>query len=144
MGNAIISSGEHTMKDIAIIGGGASGLMAACFAAGNGTRVTIYEKQKKTGRKLLATGNGRCNITNSATGHSRYHGHNPRFVQNIFRGSALTTQLLFLSPSGSPSLRKVRGKCSPRHSRPPRYSRSLNMKRLHGVSISSCTGKLTA
>ena len=46
-------------KKIAVIGGGASGLFAAIFAAQNGNSVTIYESGERVGRKILATGNGR-------------------------------------------------------------------------------------
>ena len=49
---------------IAIIGGGASGMIAAIIASRNGTKVTIYERMNRIGRKILATGNGRCNLTN--------------------------------------------------------------------------------
>lgn len=52
------------MRDIAIIGGGASGLVAAITAARNGARVTIFERQNRIGKKILVTGNGRCNMTN--------------------------------------------------------------------------------
>lgn len=60
----------------AVIGGGASGLTAAAECSkklGNGSTV-IIEKQNKTGRKLLATGNGRCNITNADVSEKHYQG----------------------------------------------------------------------
>ncbi|MCL2562625.1 MAG: aminoacetone oxidase family FAD-binding enzyme [Oscillospiraceae bacterium] len=53
---------HHT--DIAIIGGGASGLAAAIAAARHGAAVTILEKLPRVGKKILATGNGRCNLGN--------------------------------------------------------------------------------
>lgn len=49
---------------IGIIGGGASGLMAAIIASSKGADVTLIEKKDKIGKKILATGNGRCNFTN--------------------------------------------------------------------------------
>lgn len=49
---------------IAIIGGGASGMIAAIIASRNGAGITIYERMNRIGRKILATGNGRCNLTN--------------------------------------------------------------------------------
>lgn len=52
------------MKSIIVIGGGASGLMAAIVAAREGARVTILESMDKPAKKLLMTGNGRCNLTN--------------------------------------------------------------------------------
>ena len=51
------------MKDIAIIGAGPAGMMAAIFASKN-NNVTIFEKNEKIGKKLFITGKGRCNITN--------------------------------------------------------------------------------
>ena len=59
---------------VIIIGGGASGLMAAITAARNGRQVTLLERQARVGRKLLATGNGRCNLTNQNMGLPYYHG----------------------------------------------------------------------
>ena len=50
--------------NIVIVGGGAAGLTAAIFAAGQGHTVTVLEQNEKPGKKLLATGNGRCNLTN--------------------------------------------------------------------------------
>jgi predicted flavoprotein YhiN len=53
---------EH--YDVIVIGGGASGMMAAGFAAKNGKKVLILEKNADMGEKLKITGGGRCNITN--------------------------------------------------------------------------------
>ncbi len=52
------------MNDILIIGGGASGLMCAYLLAKGGKAVTVLEKNDRVGKKLLATGNGKCNLTN--------------------------------------------------------------------------------
>ena len=52
--------------DIAIIGGGAAGMMAAITAAMNGHKVRLFEKNEKLGKKIYITGKGRCNITNSS------------------------------------------------------------------------------
>ncbi len=67
--------------DIAIIGGGASGL-AAALSAGEDlqNRVTVFERQNRAGRKLLATGNGRCNLTNRNASPEDYHGEDPAFA----------------------------------------------------------------
>ena len=51
--------------DIVIVGGGAAGLMAAVLAVGKDCRVAVIEKNDQCGKKMLITGKGRCNITNS-------------------------------------------------------------------------------
>ena len=51
--------------DVIIIGAGASGLMAAITAANQGAKVTVIEHENKPGKKILVTGNGKCNITNT-------------------------------------------------------------------------------
>ena len=51
------------MKNVAVIGAGAAGLMAAYAAAINGNRVTVFEKNEKCGKKIYITGKGRCNLT---------------------------------------------------------------------------------
>lgn len=68
------------MNTIAIIGGGAAGLMAALFAARNGADVTIYEHNSAVGKKILASGNGRCNIINTTATPNDYAGQNPSFA----------------------------------------------------------------
>lgn len=55
------------MKNIAVIGGGAAGLMAAGTAHENGACVTLFEKNSRLGRKLAITGKGRCNVTNNCS-----------------------------------------------------------------------------
>lgn len=68
------------MSNVAIIGGGASGLVAAIAAARNNRRVTVYESGERPGRKILATGNGRCNMTNINACAEHYHGHDTDFI----------------------------------------------------------------
>ena len=60
--------------DICIVGGGPAGLMAALWAAEEGSSVTLLERNDKPGKKLLATGNGKCNITNTDQDIRHYHG----------------------------------------------------------------------
>jgi predicted Rossmann fold flavoprotein len=68
---------------VVIIGGGASGMMAAIVAARQrGAVVTIIERMSRVGKKLLATGNGRCNLTNTNLAVDNYHGGNPQFVKD--------------------------------------------------------------
>ncbi len=67
-------------KKTAIIGGGAAGLTAAIFAAVS-CDVTIFEEKESAGKKILATGNGRCNFTNVDLSADKYRGNNPEFCK---------------------------------------------------------------
>lgn len=67
---------------LAIIGGGPAGIMAALTAIKNQS-VILIEKNETLGRKILATGNGRCNLTNRLVNPSRYHGGSPKFIKNV-------------------------------------------------------------
>ena len=67
---------------IGIIGGGASGMVAALAAAENeAVQVILLERQSRVGRKLQATGNGRCNLTNLHASEGGYHGEEPAFAE---------------------------------------------------------------
>ena len=70
------------MNTVVVIGGGASGIMAALTAAENpDNRVILLERQQRIGRKLLATGNGRCNLTNTGAMPINYHGEQSAFAE---------------------------------------------------------------
>ena len=75
--------------DIAIIGGGASGLCSAICAARNlrkkglSGKITVLERSQKVGRKLLATGNGRCNLMNENISLSSFHG-DIKIAESVF------------------------------------------------------------
>lgn len=72
------------MKQVIVIGGGASGLMAAVTAASKGAAVTLLEGMEKPGKKILVTGNGRCNLTNTdETRKDRYRGSSPEFIETV-------------------------------------------------------------
>ena len=68
-----------------VIGGGASGMMAAISAAKLGAEVTILEHKDKLGKKILSTGNGKCNFTNEDQNISHYHARELEFVQTVLR-----------------------------------------------------------
>ena len=85
---------------VIIIGGGASGLMAAITAARNSRQVTLLERQARVGRKLLATGNGRCNLTNQNMGLPYYHGQAPDFARPALEALDLDATLDFFHSLG--------------------------------------------
>ena len=67
---------------ITIIGGGASGMAAALAAAENpAVQVVLVERQARLGRKLQATGNGRCNLSNLHASRGGYHGNDAAFSE---------------------------------------------------------------
>lgn len=68
--------------DVAVIGAGASGLMAAGQALKNGRSVAILEMGANPGRKINVSGGGHCNITNTGANFERYFGENPQFVRS--------------------------------------------------------------
>ena len=68
--------------DVIIIGAGASGLMAAITAANQGAKVTVIEHENKPGKKILVTGNGKCNITNTKMNEECFYG-NKNFIKNV-------------------------------------------------------------
>lgn len=70
---------------IIVIGGGASGLMAAAIAAENGARVTVLEGKEKPAKKLYATGNGRCNLTNTDISEKYYRSANTELIKKTIK-----------------------------------------------------------
>jgi len=67
-------------KKIAIIGGGAAGLFTAYLLSKHNLDITLFEKNNKLGKKLLATGNGRCNITNESISNDNFYSNNLEFI----------------------------------------------------------------
>lgn len=68
--------------DVAVIGGGAAGLMCAQVAAKRGLRVLVLERSNRVGKKILMSGGGRCNFTNTGTGPENYISANPHFCKS--------------------------------------------------------------
>ena len=79
---------------VGVIGGGASGMAAALAAAENEkVQVILFERQARLGRKLQATGNGRCNLTNLHAGERGYHGDAVEFAGPALRAFDVTQTL---------------------------------------------------
>lgn len=78
------------MKKVCVIGGGASGLMAAYAAAENGNEVFLVEKNEKLGKKIYITGKGRCNLTNAVLPTD--------FIPNVVRGGKFLTGAIYSFP----------------------------------------------
>jgi len=93
------------MKKIIVIGAGPAGMMAAIKAAENGADVTILEKMKRPGKKMLITGKGRCNITNAATVPEiikNIHG-NGKFLNSSLRAYDNEDVIYFFESQGVPT-----------------------------------------
>lgn len=71
-------------RRVAVIGGGAAGMMAAVQAARAGAMVTIYERNERIGRKILSTGNGKCNFSNEKMDLSCYYGSGRTLLPAIY------------------------------------------------------------
>ena len=84
------------MKKIVIVGGGASGLAAAITAARKGCQVTVLEHKERPGKKILATGNGRCNLTNLRLDpDTGYRGGTPGFAASVLSKVTVDETLAF-------------------------------------------------
>ena len=87
-------------KKVCIVGGGAAGMIAAIMAARNHAAVTILEHNEKTGKKLLATGNGRCNLTNEKQEKMCYHSEHPELLWDILQNFPFEQTLDFFEKIG--------------------------------------------
>ena len=70
-------------ENMIIIGGGAAGLVAAITCTRAGQRVTLLEQNSKVGKKILVSGNGKCNIDNRYIASNRFHSQNPDFIHEV-------------------------------------------------------------
>ncbi|MGE5607329.1 MAG: NAD(P)/FAD-dependent oxidoreductase, partial [Bacteroidota bacterium] len=87
-------------KQVIIIGGGASGMMAAISARRQGAEITILERNPRIGKKILATGNGRCNFTNINADITCYQGSNPQFAAGALSQFGVKDTLAFFEKIG--------------------------------------------
>jgi predicted Rossmann fold flavoprotein len=117
------------MKTIAIIGGGASGLMAAIQAARQDSevKVKIIERYSKAGRKILGSGNGRCNFTNLNATPDKYN--NPHFVEKTMSHFGLQDTFNFFNELGMMYVTDEEGRT---------YPRSLTAETLLDILLQEC------
>ncbi|RYX81346.1 aminoacetone oxidase family FAD-binding enzyme [bacterium] len=100
--------------EIAIIGAGAAGLMAAITAARLGARVHVFDGAKKVGAKIIVSGGSRCNVTNVAVAPARFHGEGaPAFVSRILRAYSPDLTRKFFEEIGVPLKLEETGKYFP-------------------------------
>lgn len=101
-------------RHIVIIGGGASGLMAAITAARQGACVTILERKDRVGKKILVTGNGRCNLTNLHCSVANFRGADPGFVRSALTRFPPSAAVQFFEDLGVCTIVEEEGKVYPR------------------------------
>ena len=99
--------------EIAVIGGGASGLIAAITARKAGKKVTILERKERILKKVLVTGNGRCNLTNARASISNYFGKNILLIENILNNFTPQNVMDFFYELGIICNEEERGKVYP-------------------------------
>jgi predicted Rossmann fold flavoprotein len=108
---------EKNHFDVVIIGGGASGMMAAGVAASRGKRVAIIEKNKKLGKKLDITGGGRCNITNDESDQHKLlskYGDAQQYLYSPFSQFSVRETFSFFEKRGLPIVVESRGRAFPK------------------------------
>lgn len=101
-------------KSVVIIGGGAAGILAAIFAKRKGADVILLEKNDRIGKKILATGNGRCNYTNMNIEAECYSGENPKFVYPALTSFNVYETINFFEELGVAHKIEEAGKVFPR------------------------------
>ena len=99
---------------IGIVGAGASGMMAALAASENpSAQVLLFERQARCGRKLQATGNGRCNLSNIHALEAHYHGEEPWFSDAALRSFSPEQTLRWFRGLGLFTVTEASGKVYP-------------------------------
>ena len=99
--------------EIAVIGGGASGMIVAITARKSGKEVVVLERKDRILKKVLITGNGRCNITNVNANISNYFGKNISSVENILNSFNPQDTMDFFNGLGIICNEENRGKVYP-------------------------------
>ena len=96
-----------------IIGAGAAGLCAAITSARSGHKVTLLEQNNKIGKKILVSGNGKCNIDNKYIDLNRFHSQNLSFVEEVLKGYDFTVVEKFFTSIGLELVEGKEGKMFP-------------------------------
>ncbi len=123
-------------KRVIIVGGGASGLMAAITAAKNGAAVTILEQNEKPGKKICATGNGKCNFTNTQVQADAYRSNNPGFEKEVLKQFSVEETVSFFTQLGIYPVNKNNGYLYPHSGQAASVAEVLCMEaRSLGVKI---------
>lgn len=127
--------------DVIVVGGGASGMMAAGTAAARGKKVLIIEKNKVLGQKLNITGGGRCNVTNAEFDIRvllRMYGKTEHFLYSAFAQFGVKDTFEFFESRGLPLVVQARKRAFPHTEKAPDV---CNVMRMYVKSCDIITGK---
>lgn len=131
------AEGGAPIYDVLVIGGGASGLAAAITASRAGARTCILERDVETGLSILATGNGRCNVSNSRLDTRRYR--HPDAVREIFGTAPERDVTAFLESTGIATAEEGEGRLYPMSRRADSVRDALlNTCRREGITVMAC------
>jgi predicted Rossmann fold flavoprotein len=100
-------------KTVLVVGGGAAGMMAALAAGARGAHVIVLERMDKLGKKILVTGNGRCNITNTRQELFRYHGAPSEFTERVLQAFPVAKTMDFFRTLGLACVEEDEGRVYP-------------------------------
>ena len=96
-----------------VVGAGAAGLIASINSARAGNKVTLLEQNNKIGKKILVSGNGKCNIDNKYISTNRFHSQNPNFIEEVLENYDFTAVEKFFTSIGLELIEGKEGKMFP-------------------------------
>ena len=116
------------MSSIAVIGGGAAGMMAALTAAREGAQVTLLECNEKLGKKIYITGKGRCNVTNRCDREAFLNQvpRNPRFLYSALNALTPEGMISFLESAGCETVTERGNRVFPQSNKASDVTRALS------------------
>ncbi|MEI6266793.1 MAG: NAD(P)/FAD-dependent oxidoreductase [bacterium] len=124
------------MRDVIVIGSGPSGIFAAIAAANSGSKVLLIEKNNLIGRKILATGNGRCNLTNETISADNYHGSVSNISMDIIGRFNQIQTIKYFNGLGVVTKKEDRGRIFPATNQASTIVTSLSEELKHcGVKV---------
>ena len=130
---------QNEIYDLAVIGGGPSGMFAAGHAAKLGAKVLLLEKNAKLGEKLAITGGGRCNITNAEFDTRKLlenYGEAKKFLYSPFSRFSVQDTFDFFESQGLPLVIEARKRAFPKTQKATDVVRTLeNFIKKHGVEV---------
>jgi len=101
------------MVDMIVVGAGAAGLISAITSARAGQKIILLEQNSKIAKKILVSGNGKCNIDNKYITTNRFHGQNPDFIEKVLEDFGVDVVEKFFTSIGLELIEGKEGKMFP-------------------------------